>query len=376
MRRLALLCALALGGGACPAASQEADRLSLPHAPADTVRLRGGDARTQEKAQKELQVYAVAPAASEASRTQVLGRYELRQDALVFTPFFPFMAGQRYRVEVTIAGASPFVTSFLLPAHAARVPRVIRIAPTAHKVPANALRFYVYFSQSMRGRFDRRSLRLTDEGGREVSGAFMDFGQELWSANGCRLTLLFDPGRIKRGVTANQTEGPPLLPGRAYTLSAVLPGATPTSATFLASGPLRRPLDPKTWRLTPPAAGTRAPLTLQFDRVMDRALLEDAVTIRSANGQRLSGTVASAEGERKWLFTPAAPWTRSLYRVVFSVDLEDVSGNRIGEALDHEAGAGPPRHATFAIPFRCKSDSQKVKMNRRTTQWQPTRKSL
>ncbi len=352
MSRFAILCALALCGGAIPAASQDVDRLSLPLAPADAVRLRGSGARTQEEAQRELQVYVEAPTAPEASRTPVLGRYELRQDALVFTPFFPFMAGQRYRVAVTTAGASPFAAYFLLPAHAAGVPRVVSIAPSANEIPANALRFYVYFSQSMRGRFDRRSLRLTEEAGREVSGAFMEFGQELWSADGRRLTLLFDPGRIKRGVTANLTDGPPLVIGRAYTLSVTPPGSAPASITFRVSGPLRTPLDPKAWRLTPPTAGTRRPLALEFDRVMDRALLEDAITVCSADRQRLSGAVTSAEGERKWLFTPDAPWTRSLYRVVFSADLEDVSGNRIGEALDHDISARQTKQNACEMPFR------------------------
>ena len=205
----------------------------------------------------------------------------------------------------------------------------------------------------MRGRFDRREVRLADGQGREITGAFMSFGQELWSADGRRLTLLLDPGRIKRGVTAHLTQGPALAPGGTYTLSVALPQSR-AATTFQASAPLRSPLDPKAWRLTPPAAGTRAPLIVRFDRVMDRALLQDGVRVRSGDGRNIAGTARSAGGEREWAFTPEAAWGHTDYRVVFSADLEDVSGNRIGEALDHEVGSTPTQPQAFTRPFKAR----------------------
>ena len=182
----------------------------------------------------------------------------------------------------------------------------------------------------------------------------MSFGQELWSADGRRLTLLLDPGRIKRGVTANLAEGPPLRQGRTYTLSVAPATGSGARIRFRVSAPRRTPLNPTAWRLTPPAAGTRGPLVLRFDRVMDSALLRDAITVRSAQGRAVAGTATAADGERAWLFTPASPWGRSVYRIVFSADLEDVSGNRIGEALDHDVGAAPPKQNTLELPFRAR----------------------
>lgn len=38
--------------------------------------------------------------------------------------------------------------------------------------------------------------------------------EELWSSDGKRLTILFDFGRIKRGVSTNRRQGPALEKGR------------------------------------------------------------------------------------------------------------------------------------------------------------------
>ena len=61
-------------------------------------------------------------------------------------------------------------------------------------------------------------VHLLDESGREVSGAFLALEQELWDPERRRLTLLFDPGRVKRGVRTNVESGAPLVTGRRYRL--------------------------------------------------------------------------------------------------------------------------------------------------------------
>ena len=43
-------------------------------------------------------------------------------------------------------------------------------------------------------------------------------GEELWDQGFRRLTMTFDPGRIKRGLTSNEAIGPPLAEGKHYTL--------------------------------------------------------------------------------------------------------------------------------------------------------------
>ena len=90
-------------------------------------------------------------------------------------------------------------------------------------------------------------------------------GEELWDPNYQRLTMTFDPGRIKRGLTSNENIGPPIAEGKRYTLviDREWPDArgAPMVEGFRKSfrgGPAERnPPDPKKWRVTAPKAGTR-----------------------------------------------------------------------------------------------------------------------
>ena len=71
----------------------------------------------------------------------------------------------------------------------------------------------------MKKRQALKHIKLIDEEGNIDNYVFMEFKQELWSADGKRLTLLFDPGRIKRGVSTNILQGLALIKGKNYKLS-------------------------------------------------------------------------------------------------------------------------------------------------------------
>ena len=64
-----------------------------------------------------------------------------------------------------------------------------------------------------------KHIQLIDSEGNTDNHAFMEFKQELWSADGKRLTILFDPGRIKRGVSTNMELGSALLEDNKYQLT-------------------------------------------------------------------------------------------------------------------------------------------------------------
>jgi len=283
---------------------------------------------------------AIAPVPTFGNITSTGNRLE-------FLPSFPLDFGSTYRAVLYCKAGSVVESSwqreFSIPGQkvAREVPKV-EISPSATDLPANTLRFYLSFSTDMRGRFTRRDVSLRDEEGVERSGAFMSFGQELWSPDGRRLTLLLDPGRIKRGVSANEVDGTPLVPGRRYTLS-VLDAETDASRAVLISAGFRaveaerRPLLPDGWSVSAPSADTRKPVSLIFDRVMDRALLDHAFKIVTASGEEIRGRIQGATGERSVDFVPDEPWKIGEFAIVFDGSLEDVCGNRIGEALDHEA---------------------------------------
>jgi hypothetical protein len=120
----------------------------------------------------------------------------------------------------------------------------IRISPEAEVLPANTLRFYIHFPRPAEAHFDRDQLRLLNEEERAVRDPFLVLSQELWSPDGRRLTVLMEPGRIKRGLGADPTHDPALVVGRAYSLVVTALGQT---APFLprkrsSSGSVQRDL--------------------------------------------------------------------------------------------------------------------------------------
>lgn len=57
-------------------------------------------------------------------------------------------------------------------------------------------------------------MRILDEQGREIEDPFLPLDTELWSHDATRFTVLFDPGRVKRGILPNVEMGRALYPGR------------------------------------------------------------------------------------------------------------------------------------------------------------------
>ena len=58
----------------------------------------------------------------------------------------------------------------------------------------------------------------TDRKDKPLDLPLLELDQELWDREGQRLTVLFDPGRIKRGVLPRDEVGSALFEGSAYTL--------------------------------------------------------------------------------------------------------------------------------------------------------------
>ncbi len=56
-------------------------------------------------------------------------------------------------------------------------------------------------------------MTLLNEKGRKLDVPFLEVGEELWDPTGTRLTLLLDPGRIKRGLKPREDLGPILEAG-------------------------------------------------------------------------------------------------------------------------------------------------------------------
>jgi hypothetical protein len=206
-------------------------------------------------------------------------------------------------------------------------------------------------------------VRLVDENGRAVADPFLPLEVDLWNEDRTRYTLLFDPGRVKRGILPNEEMGRSLIAGRKYTLvveaswrdAAGQPLAASFRREFRVGPPEERAIDPAQWRLEVPLDGTRNPLIVSFPKPLDYGLLQRALRVSHGHGERLDGDIQLQGGETRWLFTPRAPWQPGEYRLLAASILEDVAGNRIGRPFEVDAlanGRGAQQATSATVPFQ------------------------
>jgi hypothetical protein len=299
--------------------------------------------------------------AGSADAPAMLGSYSVEGGTLLFRPRYPLAAGVKYRAVFHQPGRTPIERSFDGPTRlTAPATRVERVYPSADVLPSNTLRLYVYFSAPVsRGEVAAR-LHMLDGTGKELKDVLLP-GQELWDPNNQRLTMTFDPGRIKRGLESNSKMGPPIAEGQRYTLvidrgwpdAQGLPLAADYRKDFRGGPPVRVPPTPKQWKVTPPRAGTSAPLVVEFGRSMNYPLLQRMLQVAGPGG-RVAGTIAVDGNEATWRFTPRVPWTAGAYQLTVDADLEDVSGNRIDQPFDIDVFEKVTEHLTartVSVPF-------------------------
>jgi hypothetical protein len=274
----------------------------------------------------------------------MLGTYTVERDTLVFRPSFPIAPGVKYRAVFHAPGATPIEKTFDgPPKDATPRTRVTQIYPSADVLPSNQLRMYIYFSAAMSRGVASQYVHILDENGKILQGSEAVFlpSQELWDPSFQRLTLTFDPGRIKRGLTSNERIGPPLAEGKRYAL--VIDSEWPDARgapmvqafrkTFRGGPAQRNPPDPKQWRITAPKTGTTDSLVVDFPTSMNYPLLQRMLQVSGPQGS-VSGTVSVTRQETEWRFTPQAPWNAGDYRIIVNTGIEDLAGNHVGQAFD------------------------------------------
>jgi hypothetical protein len=317
----------------------------------------------------------------------ILGAYHVVGDSIRFEPRFPLDPGVRYRAEFepkrleetarslapspanpglapdSPAGEPQAVEFSFADSSSAAATIVTAVYPSRAVLPENLLRFYIHFSAPMSRGEAYRHIRLLDQAGNAVEAPFLELDEELWSGDGRRFTLLFDPGRIKRGLRPREEVGPVLEAGRSYELvvdsgwtdAAGHPLAAGFRKSFRAGPPDESSPDPKTWSLRPPVPGARGPLEARFPEPLDRALLDRLIAVRDASDRQLEGTIAVADDETTWRFTPALPWKEGDHRLVIGTELEDTAGNSIARPFEVDAVTPITRRIvseTVALLFR------------------------
>jgi len=278
-----------------------------------------------------------------ADQAPMVGQYSIEDGRVRFTPMFPLDHGRQYQVTFTAPGAPPITAAVGLPAKDT-TPKttVTQVFPTIEVVPENQLRMYVHFSAPMGSRGGLDFVHLLDESGREVKDPFLPLDAEFWNDDRTRYTVFFDPGRQKRGIAPIADMGRSLTAGKSYTLvidaewrdGEGLPLIKQYRRSFKVGPPDEKPLDPESWKIDAPAAGTSAPLTVTFPEPLDHGLLLRALGVLAPGGKPLDGAVIVGGGELTWAFTPAEPWKAGQHNLVAFAMLEDLAGNRIGRAFE------------------------------------------
>lgn len=225
----------------------------------------------------------------------------------------------------------------------------VEIYSTAKVLPHNLLRVYVYYPRPMRADEGLQHVRVLDAMGQVLEGIFLTNRADLWSPDRRRLTLLLDPGRVKTGLHANAALVPALVKGRSYVLdvsgaAADLSGCALGADThygFTVGAADTAPPDPAVWALTPPGAHSMENLHVDLGSAHDHLSLAFRLRLLDDTGNTVSGKITLGPGERTWAFTPKAPWSVALHRLVVDERLEDLAGNRPGRPFDRPVDQEP-----------------------------------
>ena len=307
--------------------------------------------------------------AGDTTGLPMLGRYTVANDTLWLDPAYPPVRGTTYMARfdggalnraLHLSAVAPTYGSNAL--WTREFPSgepttfVESVYPTIDSVPMNLLRMYIQFSAPMTvGDEAERHIRLLDEQGKTVDNAFLVAagGQELWDPAHTRMTIFFDPGRIKRDLKPHEALGLPLRTGHTYSL--VIDSTLHDSrGLVLARGYAKRfkvgPIDramPTTnlWRVASPNAGTRDSLIVDLPESLDHALLSRMLKVLDGKSNPVAGTSAPSRHDRRWAFAPAAPWQPGSYFIEVDTELEDLAGNNLRHPFDVMPGDSSTRGA-------------------------------
>jgi hypothetical protein len=316
-------------------------------------------ALTGEQGEAWLRLCIVDPESKKVGPT-MFGAYERDADALIFRPRFGVEPGKTYRAFFGPA-LGPVVTKDYHVAlrNSGKLATVSKIYPTDDVLPANLLRFTIYFSQPMRGGKDIfNQIQILDAQGNVLPDIWLT--DEIWDETGQILIIYIHPGRIKWGLVLREVLGPVLYPDRDYTF--VIRGTMVDSngqmlgkdvtKKFRTTAEDRVRVELSDWKVQSPMAGAPGSVTVQFPKSVDHRGLENSLTIVDAKGDTVAGAVQIGKAEKSWTFAPTRPLSNQEYRLKVNGQLEDVAGNSPLRPFDLDLSAPAPREQSLEIPFR------------------------
>ena len=287
---------------------------------------------------KELKVYLISENSGTPS-SPIIGSWERVDKFLYFCPLIPFS------INLTYEARFPSVTPFRFqpkPEKNYKKTTLIKVYPTLDTLPENTLKMYFHFSAPMSDVNAYPFIVLKDEKGKAISVPFLELTPLLWNFDRTRLTVWFDPGRVKRDLLRNQKLGAPLEEGKSYTLHiskdwkdangyALAENFTKNIHIIAAD---RSTPTTKKWSSSVPKSTSKDPLIIHFGEPMDHALLQKSLTVLDENENKISGNITATNHEKEWIFTPTHNWKSASYRIQINSELEDLAGNNFNRLFD------------------------------------------
>jgi hypothetical protein len=288
----------------------------------------------------------------------VNGQYEIFTDAIAFSPRFPFVPGERYEakffadqlahntneVYLPVMNPAQLRIEFTAGSDIHVIPSAVTaVYPTSDSIPENILKFHVQFSQPMVVGEAYTRIKLVDAAGKEVEKPFLIVDEELWDADMKVLTLLFDPGRIKRGLRPNIEMKTALQAGKRYALviekgwrdiNGKLTDATYIK-NFICINADRISPDVSSYGIMVPE-GPKGSLIVLLREPLDYILLSNSLRITDSQGNVLDGSLQPRNHETVVEFVPKHPWLETQYTIHFNPLTEDLAGNNLNRLFDED----------------------------------------
>ncbi len=264
--------------------------------------------------------------------TPILGSYQRTEDLLSFTPSFALLPGTQYQARNILSNTH---TDYSFESAQATTP-TLDVKPNSDTLPANHLKFYLFFSQPMQQDTPWEHCKLYDvTTGNYVGRPFRH--TDLWNPDGKRLTLWFHPGRQKTGVNLNVDLGAILEEGHKYELQISglwqslegQPLGTDYRLKFTATKSDHEQPDPGQWALIAPDSGTRQPLTIEFDERLDYAMLRNQPLTVTLGKTLVDCQILPNANSTTLELVPSTNWTPGTYTLNINPRLEDLAGNSI-----------------------------------------------
>ena len=328
--------------------------LIVKHLPINVIKALKARNLKENEWKKLFPVYTGGTRPTDATKPSILGSYWVKNDQLYFKPRFFWVEDLKYYAELRLKDiyrqvntTNPYKKShvslsFQLTKEQHPATYVTKVYPQSEKLPANLLKMYVYFSAPMSRQQSKKYVKILDEKGAVVPHVFLPIREELWNENRTRLTLFFDPGRIKRGLRPHNENGVPLQPNRKYRL--VIDAewkdgfGNPLQKRFVKSFQTIKDdrVQPQVsqWQLKAPEALTQKPLTIHVDSRMDHALVQRYIFIKHKSKGEVNGTFSLNKDDQTIQFTPASPWLPGNYVIHIDTRLEDLAGNNLRQLFD------------------------------------------